>query len=39
VNTQIEYELYVSSVTPNIGSIRGGTFVNVYGSGFRYFLF
>jgi len=35
VSTQIEYQLYVSSITPNIGSIRGGTVVNVYGAGFR----
>ncbi len=36
VNTKIEYVLYVSSVTPNVGSIRGGTVATVYGDGFRY---
>jgi len=32
---QIEYKLYVSSLRPNIGSIKGGTLVTVYGDGFR----
>ena len=32
----IQYTLYVSSFTPNTGSIRGGTTVTVYGEGFRY---
>lgn len=34
VNTQIEYKLYISSISPNIGSIQGGTVINVYGDGF-----
>lgn len=31
---QVEYELYVSSITPQIGSIRGGTLVEINGVGF-----
>ena len=31
----MEYRLYVSSFTPNTGSINGGTTVSVYGEGFR----
>jgi len=34
VDQKIEYRLYVSSFTPNIGSIRGGSTVTVYGDGF-----
>ena len=34
VNDQIEYQLSVSSFTPRVGSIRGGSVVNVYGQGF-----
>ena len=34
----IGYTLYVSSFTPNAGSIQGGTIVTVYGDGFRYFI-
>lgn len=34
VNSQIEYKLFVSSFTPRIGSIRGGSLVTVYGEGF-----
>jgi hypothetical protein len=32
----MQYTLYVSSFSPNTGSIRGGTTVTVYGEGFRY---
>jgi hypothetical protein len=32
----VEYVLFVSSITPNTGSIRGGSVVTVYGDGFRY---
>jgi len=32
----VEYKLYVSSFTPQAGSIRGGSKVVVYGDGFRY---
>jgi hypothetical protein len=42
VPNKIEYKLYVSSFTPQTGSIRGGNKVVVYGEGFRYnfnFLF
>lgn len=31
---KIEYTLYVTSFTPNIGSISGGSLVSVYGEGF-----
>lgn len=31
---KIEYTLYVTSFTPNVGSIRGGSVVSVYGEGF-----
>lgn len=31
---KIEYKHYVSSFSPNIGSIRGGSVVSVYGEGF-----
>jgi hypothetical protein len=31
----IGYTLYVSSFSPNSGSIQGGTVVTVYGEGFR----
>lgn len=31
---KIEYRLYVTSFSPNIGSIRGGSVVSVYGEGF-----
>lgn len=31
---ELDYRLYVSMVTPRIGSIRGGTKVQVYGEGF-----
>ena len=34
VDQKIEYILYISSITPNIGSIRGGSLVTVYGDGF-----
>lgn len=34
VNTEIEYKLYISSISPNIGSIQGGTVINVHGEGF-----
>lgn len=33
-NLDLDYRLYISMVTPNIGSIRGGTKVEVYGEGF-----
>ncbi|CAF0710276.1 unnamed protein product [Brachionus calyciflorus] len=32
--TLIEYKLYISSIKPKIGSIRGGTLVTIYGEGF-----
>lgn len=35
VSTQIEYKLYVTSISPQVGSIRGGQLVNIYGEGFR----
>jgi len=35
ISTMIEYKLYVSSISPQVGSIRGGTRVFVYGEGFR----
>ncbi len=34
VSSQIEYKLFVSSFTPRVGSIRGGSLVTVYGQGF-----
>jgi len=34
----MEYTLYISSFTPNAGSIMGGTEVDIYGEGFRLFL-
>ena len=34
MNQKIEYTLFVSSITPNVGSIRGGTLTTVYGNGF-----
>lgn len=37
VAQKIEYKLYVTSFTPNIGSIRGGSVVSVYGEGFDRF--
>ena len=39
VDTPIEYKLFVSSISPNIGSIRGGTKVYINGEGFRYSKF
>ena len=33
-NIPLEYTLYVSSFTPQAGSIRGGSVVTVYGDGF-----
>lgn len=35
VNTVLEYKLYISSISPNVGSIRGGTLVTINGEGFR----
>jgi len=29
----------VSSITPNVGSVRGGTVVTVYGDGFRFEIY
>ncbi len=31
--------MYVSSITPNVGSVRGGTVVTVYGDGFRFEIY
>ena len=36
VNTNIVYQLLVTSFTPTSGSIRGGTRVTINGAGFRY---
>ena len=38
VTQKVEYKLYVSSFTPNIGSINGGSKVTIYGDGFDRFV-
>jgi hypothetical protein len=38
VTQKVEYKLYVSSFTPNIGSISGGSKVTIYGDGFDRFV-
>jgi hypothetical protein len=35
----MEYTLYISSFTPNAGSVMGGTEVDIYGEGFRFFIY
>ncbi len=34
----VTYELFVEHISPEIGSIRGGNVINIYGGGFRYNL-
>ena len=39
VNTKLDYQFYISSVSPSVGSIRGGTLVTINGQGFKYYFF
>ena len=32
--SQLQYKLYISNVSPNVGSVRGGTLVTINGDGF-----